>query len=52
MEDFAEYKAQARVDLTRDSNLDKAADLVAQQKVLLANDRWPPSWMSVLGRRV
>ena len=30
MEDFAQYKAQARADLTRDSNLDKASDLVAK----------------------
>ena len=41
MEDFAQYKAQARADLTQDSNLDKAADLVAQQKVLLADDSIP-----------
>ena len=41
MEDFAQYKAQARVDLTRDSNLDKASDLVAQQKVLLADESIP-----------
>ena len=41
MEDFAQYKAQARVDLTRDSNLDKASDLVAQRNVLLADDSIP-----------
>ena len=37
MEDFAQYKA----DLTRDTNLDKAADLVAQRNVLLANPDIP-----------
>ena len=41
MEDFAQYKAQARVDLTRDSNLDKASDLVAKRNVLLADDSIP-----------
>ena len=43
MEDFAQYKykAQARADLSRDSNLDKASDLVAQQKVLLADESIP-----------
>ena len=41
MDSFADYKAQARADLTRDSNLDKAADLVAQQKVLLTNPDIP-----------
>ena len=41
MEDFAQYKAQARADLTRDSNLDKAADLVAKRNVLLADDSIP-----------
>ena len=41
MEDFAQYKVQARADLTRDTNLDKAADLVAQQKVLLTNPDIP-----------
>ena len=41
MEDFARYKAQARADLTRDSNLDKASDLVAQRNVLLADDSIP-----------
>ena len=41
MEDFAQYKAQAKVDLTRDTNLDKAADLVAQRNVLLANPDIP-----------
>ena len=41
MEDFAQYKAQAKADLTRDTNLDKAADLVAQQKVLLTNPDIP-----------
>ena len=41
MEDFAQYKAQARADLTRDSNLDKASDLVAQRNVLLADESIP-----------
>ena len=41
MEDFAQYKAQARADLTRDSNLDKASDLVAQRNVLLADPNIP-----------
>ena len=41
MEDFAQYKAQARADLTRDSNLDKASDLVAKRNVLLADDSIP-----------
>ena len=41
MEDFAQYKAQARVDLTRDSNLDKASDLVAKRNVLLADPDVP-----------
>ena len=41
MEDFAQYKAQAKADLTRDTNLDKAADLVAQQRVLLTNPDIP-----------
>ena len=41
MEDFAQYKAQARADLTRDSNLDKASDLVAERNVLLANPGIP-----------
>ena len=41
MEDSAQYKAQARVDLTRDSNLDKASDLVAERNVLLADDSIP-----------
>ena len=41
MDSFADYKAQARADLTRDSNLDKASDLVAQQKVLLADESIP-----------
>ena len=41
MEDFAQYKAQARADLTRDSNLDKASDLVAERNVLLANPDIP-----------
>ena len=41
MEDFAQYKAQAKADLTHDTNLDKAADLVAQQKVLLTNPDIP-----------
>ena len=41
MEDFAQYKAQARADLTRDSNLDKASDLVAERNVLLMNPDIP-----------
>ena len=41
MEDFAQYKAQARADLTRDSNLDKASDLVARRNVLLADPDIP-----------
>ena len=41
MEDFAQYKAQARADLTRDSNLDKASDLVAERIVLLADPDVP-----------
>ena len=41
MDSFAEYKAQARADLTRDTNLDKAADLVAQRNVLLQDDSIP-----------
>ena len=41
MEDFAQYKAQARADLTRDSNLDKASDLVAERNVLLADPNVP-----------
>ena len=41
MDSFAGYKAQARADLTRDSNLDKASDLVAERNVLLADDSIP-----------
>ena len=41
MGSFADYKAQARADLTRDSNLDKAADLVAERNVLLMNPDIP-----------
>ena len=41
MDNFADYKAQAKVDLTRDSNLDKAADLVAQRRVLLEDESIP-----------
>ena len=41
MDSFAEYKAQARADLTRDSNLDKASDLVAERNVLLADPDIP-----------
>ena len=41
MDSFAEYKAQARADLTRDSNLDKAAELVAERNVLLMNPDVP-----------
>ena len=41
MDSFDRYKAQARADLTRDSNLDKASDLVAERNVLLADDSIP-----------
>ena len=41
MGSFADYKAQARADLTRDSNLDKASDLVAERNVLLMNPDIP-----------
>ena len=41
MDAFDRYKAQARADLTRDSNLDKASDLVAQRNVLLADPDIP-----------
>ena len=41
MDSFADYKAQARADLTRDSNLDKASDLVAERNVLLMNPDIP-----------
>ena len=41
MDDFAQYKAQAKADLTRDTNLDKAADLVAQRNALLMNPDIP-----------
>ena len=41
MDVFDRYKAQARADLTRDSNLDKASDLVAQRNVLLTDDSIP-----------
>ena len=41
MDSFDRYKAQARADLTRDSNLDKASDLVAKRNVLLADDSIP-----------
>ena len=41
MENFAQYKAQARAYLTRDSNLDKASDLLAERNVLLADDSIP-----------
>ena len=41
MDSFDRYKAQARADLTRDSNLDKAADLVAERNVLLMNPDVP-----------
>ena len=41
MDSFAQYKAQARADLTRDSNLDKASDLVAKRNVLLADPDIP-----------
>ena len=41
MDTFDRYKAQARADLTRDSNLDKASDLVAEQNVLLTDPDIP-----------
>ena len=41
MDNFDRYKAQARADLTRDSNLDKASDLVAERNVLLMNPDVP-----------
>ena len=41
MDSFDRYKAQARADLTRDSNLDKASDLVAERNVLLADPEIP-----------
>ena len=41
MDSFDRYKAQARADLTRDSNLDKASDLVAERNVLLSDDSIP-----------
>ena len=41
MDSFDRYKAEARVDLTRDSNLDKASDLVAERNVLLMNPDVP-----------
>ena len=41
MDTFDRYKAEARADLTRDSNLDKASDLVAERNVLLADDSIP-----------
>ena len=41
MDVFDRYKAQARADLTRDSNLDKASDLVAERNVLLTDDSIP-----------
>ena len=41
MDTFDRYKAQARADLTRDSNLDKASDLVAERNVLLMNPDIP-----------
>ena len=41
MDNFDRYKAQARADLTRDSNLDKASDLVAQRNILLTDDSIP-----------
>ena len=41
MDAFDRYKAQARADLTRDSNLDKASDLVAERNMLLTDDSIP-----------
>ena len=41
MDNFDRYKAQARADMTRDSNLDKASDLVAERNVLLADPDIP-----------
>ena len=41
MSDLAQLKAQAMADLTRDTNLDKAADLAAQRNALLMNPDIP-----------
>ena len=41
MSDLAQLKAQAMVDLTRDTNLDKAAELSAQRNALLMNPDIP-----------
>ena len=43
MDSFDRYKAQARADLTHDSNLDKASDLLAERNVLLTDDSIPDS---------
>ena len=41
MSDLVQLKAQATADLTRDTNLDKAADLTAQRNALLMNPDIP-----------
>ena len=41
MDSFDRYKAQARADLTRDSNLDKASHLLAERNMLLTDDSIP-----------
>ena len=41
MSDLTQLKAQAMADLTRDTNLDKAADLAAQRQALLMNPDIP-----------
>ena len=41
MSDLAQLKARAMADLTRDTNLDKAADLAAQRNALLMNPDIP-----------
>ena len=41
MSDLTQLKAQAMADLTRDTNLDKAADLAAQRNALLMNPDIP-----------
>ena len=41
MSDLAQLKARAMADLTRDTNLDKAADLAAQRNALLINPDIP-----------
>ena len=54
--EFMALKQQAKSDLTRDSNLDKAADLTAQRNALLMNEDVPPALkraqLKVLNRKV